>query len=61
MAREHPLSSPKSAARPLGPLIKNLLMFIVAAAVAGVVVHLVKTQLFPRLPSPIAELVGARQ
>ncbi|HQT52780.1 MAG: hypothetical protein Q8K11_10160 [Phenylobacterium sp.] len=55
------MSSPKSAARPLGPLIKNLLMFIVAAAVAAVVVHLVKTQLFPRLPSPIAELVGARQ
>ncbi|MES2724119.1 MAG: hypothetical protein V4656_13280 [Pseudomonadota bacterium] len=55
------MSNLKSAARPLGVLIRNLLMFIVAAAVAGVVVHLVKTQLFPRLPSPIAELVGARQ
>lgn len=42
-------------------MIRNLLMFIVAATVAGVVVHLVKTQLFPRLPAPIAELVGAQK
>ncbi|WP_374576533.1 hypothetical protein [Phenylobacterium sp.] len=54
------MSNPKSAARPGGLLIRNLLMFLAAAMVAGVVVHLVKTQVFPRLPAPIAELVGAR-
>lgn len=55
------MSSAKSAARPMGLMIRNLFLFIVAAMVAGVVVHLVKTQLFPRLPAPIAELVGARK
>lgn len=54
------MSEPKKAGRPLGVLVKNLLMFIVAAAVAGIVVHLVKTQVFPRLPAPLSELAGAR-
>ncbi|MDO8379270.1 hypothetical protein [Phenylobacterium sp.] len=55
------MSEPKKTERPLGLMAKNVLMFVVAAAVAGVLVHLIKSQVFPRLPAPLAELVGARK
>lgn len=55
------MTEPKRAERPLGLMAKNVLMFIVAAAVAAVVVHLLKTQVFPRLPAPLAAIVGAQK
>lgn len=40
-------------------LIKNVLMFMIAAVVAGVVAHLVKTQIVPMLTAPPTEQVGS--
>lgn len=48
----------QTAKKPGGTLLKNIVMFILAAVVAGVVVQTVKTQVIPRY---FPNLVGTPQ